>query len=103
MKSVRVTSALVCFAMLAAPAFADDESGEGKKRFKRMPPDVVFEACSASVEGDPCSFQGRRDETVSGTCINPPVEELEGTLVCRPDDMPERRLRMRGDDTVEQS
>lgn len=102
MKSVVATSALVCLAMLASTAFAADD--EGQKRMKRMPPEVAFEACSAAVEGDACSFQGRNDHTLTGTCINPPVEELAGTLVCRPDNMPERRrFRMREDSDTDVS
>ena len=50
---------------------------------KRKPPPEAFEVCANQAEDAVCEMQGRRGETLTGTCVVPPREEAE--LVCRPD------------------
>lgn len=63
----------------------------------RMPPLEAIEACESLSEGDSCSFEGRRDDTVEGTCSLPPeeVQEQESSdevmLACKPDHGDEER------------
>ena len=50
---------------------------------KRKPPPEAFEVCANQDVDAVCEMQGRRGETLTGTCVVPPREEAE--LVCRPD------------------
>jgi len=45
------------------------------------PPPEAIEACAELSIGDSCSFTGRRDDTVEGSCGTPRNEE---TLACQP-------------------
>lgn len=59
-----------------------DDSGSGQQRQgRRGPPPQALEACEAMVEGDPCSFTGRNEEQLNGTCFSP----REDILACRPE------------------
>ena len=59
-----------------------DEPGYGKQQnARRGPPPQALEACEALVEGDPCSFTGRYDEELNGTCFSP----RDDILACRPE------------------
>ena len=62
---------------------------EGHERKHRGPPQVAVEACAAAVQGDTCSFEGRRGETLDGTCESPE----DKPLACRPADAPPRLER----------
>jgi len=75
----------VCVALFAPSAFADRGDGEGRER--RGPPQEAIDACAALVEGDACSFTGRRDKEMTGTCFAP----SESTLACKPDNFKKRR------------
>ena len=58
--------------------------GQGKaRRGNRQPRQEAFDACVNQSEGDACSFENRRGETMTGTCITPP--RGEESLVCLPD------------------
>lgn len=70
-----VTLAVVLAAPLAV--FASPERGE-----RPGPPPEAIEACASAEEGDACSFEGRNDDIVEGTCMPGPVPELP--LACRP-------------------
>lgn len=35
------------------------------------PPQAAFDACAKSKQGDTCSFTGRTNQTISGTCQVP--------------------------------
>ena len=71
-----------------SPALAG-EGNDGEQRDKRRgPPAEALEACAAAVEGDACSFQGRRGETREGTCEAP----AEKPLACRPARPPREEL-----------
>ena len=75
------------FAAHAGAADTDEQRQKGKKH--RKAPPAALEACSSLVEGDPCSFTGRRDEEIQGSCFAP----SEKTLACRPDSPPPRLRR----------
>ena len=65
-------------ALLLAGTAAADQSSEKQRR---GPPPAALEACSAAVEGDPCSFEDRRGNTRDGTCKS----REDKPLACRPD------------------
>jgi len=47
------------------------------------PPKEALEACNSKAEGATCSFMGRNDRTVSGTCHKGP--RGKGPLACKPE------------------
>lgn len=65
----------------------------------RGPPPEAFAACQGKASGAVCSFTGRQNEKLTGTCFVPPAGGpggapskpaaggATGTLVCRPDRM----------------
>lgn len=59
--------------VLVTPVWAGDDNRRGRPK---QPPAEALEACSAQIEGDACSFVGRREETVSGVCLVVPEEQL---------------------------
>jgi hypothetical protein len=61
--------------------------GDQRKTPRRGPPPEALEACTDAQEGVSCSFIGRRDKTVTGTC-----EFKRDDLVC----VPEHRRRRGG-------
>jgi len=48
----------------------------------RMPPQQAIDACAKAKTGDTCSFKGRNDQDVSGTCEA--ARRGGAALVCRP-------------------
>ena len=46
------------------------------------PPQQAFDACATAKPGDACSFKGREDRDIHGTCEVP--REGGNALVCRP-------------------
>jgi hypothetical protein len=64
-----------------------EENGERRKARRGPPPEAV-DACSNAQEGAGCSFIGRRDDTVSGTC-----EFMRDDFVCVPEGHRERGER----------
>lgn len=80
------TCATLLFATAMTIPAANAERGEREGR--RGPPPAAFEACVAKVEGDFCSFEGRRGE-MEGSCIILPRDEE--SLVCAPADRPRHR------------
>lgn len=81
--------ALFATVLLAGTVYAESEEGNTSRRDHRGPPKAALEACSNLVKGDPCSFAGRRDDTVQGTCDAPE----DKPLACAPEGgPPENRL-----------
>ena len=76
--------ALVAIVLLASTAYAESEEKGESHRDHRGPPEVALEACSNSVQGDPCSFEGRRGEPLEGSCEAP----SDKPLACRPEGAP---------------
>lgn len=60
-------------AVLLTPVWAGDDNRRGRPK---QPPAEALEACSAQIEGDACSFVGRREKTLSGVCLVVPEEQL---------------------------
>ncbi len=50
---------------------------------KHVPPKAAFDVCAKSKVGDACTFKGRMDRTLTGTCETP--RDGGKALVCRPD------------------
>jgi hypothetical protein len=61
-------------------AFGGEMPGDGEMP---PPPEEAFEACDGLDIGDYCDFEGFEGELVEGTC-----EEIEGEVVCFPEDAP---------------
>lgn len=90
MRPITKTTITILAFIFAAHANAGESDEErNKERKLRKAPPAALEACSSLVEGDPCSFTGRRDEEIQGSCFAPP----EKTLACRPDSPPPRLRR----------
>ena len=80
LRNVLTNSAmLILTTCLWVPA-ANAEPGE-REGGRGGPPQEAFDACVDKVEGDACSFSGRRGD-VEGSCIVPP--RGEESLVCAP-------------------
>lgn len=63
------------FVALVAPAYADHAHW--------TPPQAAFDACAKSKQGDTCSFKGKDNNAMSGTC-EVPHHGSGAALVCRP-------------------
>jgi hypothetical protein len=79
--------ALSATLFLVGAAHAESDQEKKPRHEHHGPPEVALEACSASVQGDPCSFEGRRGDTVEGTCEGPD----DKPLACQPEGGPPRR------------
>lgn len=62
--------------------------GPGESGGRRGPPPEAISACSGKSLGAACSFTGRRGETISGTCRQPPSGGQGQAAACVPKDMP---------------
>jgi len=87
----RSLSTLVASLLIVSLAHAENDSENKPRGEHRGPPEVALEACSSSVPGDSCSFEGRHGETLNGTCEAP----TDKPLACRPEGgPPEDRLEI---------
>jgi hypothetical protein len=77
----RLITVLLVTTLITVTAYAQDDADNERQKGRRGPPEAALEACASSVQGDPCSFEGRRDEMVEGTCEAPD----DKPLACRPD------------------
>lgn len=57
--------------------------GQGGAEHPHGPPPQAIAACNGLASGATCSFQGRENKTVSGTCFAPPGNNHP--LACRPE------------------
>jgi hypothetical protein len=73
--------------LLTGAANAQDDERQEPQREHGRPPEVAIDACAAAVQGDQCSFEGRRGETLEGTCEAPD----DKPLACRPEGRPPAR------------
>jgi len=83
-------SILVCTLtslLIAGVAYAEDDERQERQPEHARPPEVAIEACAAAVQGDQCSFEGRRGESLQGTCEAPD----DKPLACRPEGGPPPR------------
>ena len=91
--------------LMAAPVFAESSGSEGREGGqgrgpggRRGPPPEAIDACSGKASGDACSFTGRRNEALEGTCAT--GRGGGDQIACRPANHPEqseRRPRPRDD------
>ena len=79
---------LTLILLTATSATADDSENANQERQQRRPPPAAIEACAAAVQGDRCTFAGRNNEQVEGSCFAP----ADKPLACRPDNAPRRDL-----------
>ena len=79
--------ALSAMLFLVGTAYAESDQENNQRREHRGPPEAALEACSSSVQGDPCSFEGRRGDALEGTCDAPD----DKPLACRPEGGPPTR------------
>lgn len=84
-KSLVLTLVGLSVAMIATATLAKPPGRGG-------PPPEAVEACVNLAEGDACSFEGRRGETLEGQCVLPPRGE-EDVLACLPEGGPGGRGR----------
>ena len=77
----------ILWPLLLACTGASADEGRGGNGHP-PPPREAIDACSDKDSGDDCSFSGRDDETVSGSCFTPADDK---PLACRPDSPPPRR------------
>ena len=59
------------------------DMGPGGGQHPHGPPPQAIDACKDKSSGASCSFVGRENQTVSGSCFAPPGENHP--LACRPD------------------
>ncbi len=78
---------LITTLLLVSTAYAESDQENNPRREHRGPPEAALEACSSSVQGDPCSFEGRRGDTMEGTCEG----SDDKPLACRPEGGPPKR------------
>jgi hypothetical protein len=80
MKPDRLFVALVLAGLSAVTAAQpDNPQGEGQAGT----PAQAMDACKGRSSGASCSFVGRENQTLTGTCVAPPGENHP--LACRPD------------------
>ena len=88
--------ALLAATLIIGTAYADSDQDKKPRGEHRGPPKVALEACANSVQGDPCSFEGRRGEALEGTCEAP----SDKPLACRPEGGPPSHSSMPGENQV---
>lgn len=77
----RLITTLLVTTLMTGTSYAQDNTDGKPKIDLRGPPEAALEACASSVQNDPCSFEGRHDEIVEGTCEAPD----DKPLACRPE------------------
>jgi hypothetical protein len=71
------------FAILSpiSHSFAAKDNSNSQRNGRRGPPQVAIDACDSLSAGDACSFTGRNNEQMSGTCFAPQGRDL----ACKPE------------------
>ncbi|MFT3930944.1 MAG: hypothetical protein QM709_11695 [Spongiibacteraceae bacterium] len=73
---------------LSIAASASDSSQQQRPQgMPPGPPPQAISACNGLASNAACSFAGRNNETVTGTCALPPGNG-QGSLACRPSHPP---------------
>ncbi len=80
--NIAKTSIIIAACALAFSALANNRAERGEGRPKSPPPEAL-EACIDKSVGDSVSFETRRGDTITGTCIL-----LDEQLVAVPEDYP---------------
>ncbi len=76
--------ALTTIVLISGAAHAEPDENDNSRREHRGPPAEALEACANAVQGDPCSFEGQRGESLDGNCEAP----NDKPLACRPEGPP---------------
>ena len=79
-----IAALVLLLAGQASAAFARPGDGDGR----RGPPPEAIKACEGKERNDQCSFTGRHDDTIEGTCLAPPDIDQ---LACVPEGGPPER------------
>ena len=89
MKKITITVLTSLTLLLASQITLANDEQKGPSG-RRGPPPEAFTACEGKSAGDTAQFEGRRGDTVTGTC-----EVRDGKLVLRPErgNRPERPAR----------
>ena len=81
------TRKLILVTALLTTVYAQSTMAQGDQRGgRRGPPPEAINACSGKSAGAACSFNGRNDEQLRGTCFSP----QDNDLACKPDGHDER-------------
>jgi hypothetical protein len=83
-KIMRKTYVILMFAGLTTGVFAQTtapQAGEKGGREHKGPPPAAIAACKGLASGAGCSFVGRENQNLSGTCFSPRTDR---PLACRP-------------------
>jgi hypothetical protein len=60
------------------------DNGNGER--PHGPPPEAITACKGKISGAACTFIGRQNEKLTGTCFSPPPDgQREHPMACRPD------------------
>ena len=92
MKIRHIIIANILFSSLFMAAAQAEDGQQGQRDGRRGPPQVALDACVAKVAGDACTFNGRNNEELTGTCFEPGEREL----ACRPEGHDRRQGGQRG-------
>lgn len=79
---IRAVAALVFSAALLLTVSVTVRGEDGEHRKRRGPPPEAIAACAELAEGSACGFEGRRGDSLTGSCFAPPREDA--ALACRP-------------------
>lgn len=82
-RTVLPTSLFVLLCTTAPLTSAQPDERGGRR--PPPPPQEAIDACEGKQANASCSFTGRRDDVVEGTCISPPGVD---TLACAPEGGP---------------
>lgn len=87
MPNYRIILHTILFLLLsiAAPLASAQSDEHGGRRGPPPPPREAIDACADKQENDSCSFTGRHNDVVEGSCISPPRVD---TLACAPEGGP---------------
>ena len=79
--------------MIASATFclANDRQGQGQREMQ-SPPAEAISACSEKSDGDSCTVETPRGDTIDGTCENTPDGKY---FACKPSDMGHNRPSQR--------
>lgn len=89
-KYIQTLSRLAIAGLLAMPFTVNADDSTQQQRPQGMPPGPppqAIAACKGLASNAACSFAGRNNETVTGTCAQPPGNG-QGSLACRPSHPP---------------
>ncbi|MDP6674435.1 MAG: hypothetical protein QGH93_06245, partial [Gammaproteobacteria bacterium] len=72
----KTTYALIVMLLIVLISLAGYAEAHERRGGRRGPPPKSIEACASLIAGDSCTFTGRRDNEITGTCRTPQGTEL---------------------------